>query len=251
MEEAARAKLPFYVLDRPNPLTGNHVEGPMLDRDKLSFTGSFPLPLRHGLTIGELAALMNARAGLNAELHVIEMSGWHRQDWFDSTGLPWIDPSPNIRNLNQALLYPGIAMLEHSTNYSVGRGTDAPFEQIGATWIRGSDLARRLGELQIPGVRLNPVEFTPSGSNFSGKKITGVHFTVTDREVFSSSRLGLAVAASLETLYPKKIVLEVNRDLIGNRGVIDALKEGMDASSAAAAGLQEFLELRQKFLLYQ
>jgi uncharacterized protein YbbC (DUF1343 family) len=250
MEEAAKAKLPFYVLDRPNPITGTHVEGPMLDADKLSFVGSFRLPLRHGMTIGELALLMNNGNGAKADLHVIEMTGWHREDWFDLTGLPWVNPSPNIRNLNQALLYPGIAMLEYSTNYSVGRGTDAPFEQIGADWIRGADLARRLSELNIPGVRFSTAQFTPGSSNFSGKAITGVRFEVTDREVFSSSRLGLAVAATLESLYPKKIVWDVNRNLIGNSQVIRALASGADPSFAVNANLKEFLESRRKFLLY-
>ena len=251
MEEAAKAKLPFYVLDRPNPITGTHVEGPMLDPDKLSFTGSFPLPLRHGMTMGELALLMNAGAGLSADLHVIEMTGWHREDWFDSTGLPWVNPSPNIRNLSAALLYPGIAMLEYSTNYSVGRGTEAPFEQIGADWIRGSDLSRYLSGLNIPGVRFAPAQFTPASSNFRGKRITGVRFSVTNRDLFSSTQLGLAVAAALQTLYPKKIVLDLNRNLIGNGGVIRALATGEDPSPAANANLKEFLELRQKFLLYK
>jgi uncharacterized protein YbbC (DUF1343 family) len=251
MEEAAKAKLPFYVLDRPNPITGTHVEGPMLDADKLSFTGSFPLPLRHGMTIGELALLMNAGKSPNADLHVIRMTGWYRGEWFDATGLPWVNPSPNIRNPEEALLYPGIAMLEYSTNYSVGRGTDAPFEQIGADWIDGTTLASRLTGLGIPGVRFSIVQFTPASSNFSGKRIAGVRFGVTDRETFSSSRLGLAVAATLESLYPKKIDFDVNRNLIGNSGVMRALASGADPSPAANAKLKEFLDLREKFLLYQ
>ena len=251
MEEAAKAKLPFYVLDRPNPITGTHVEGPMLDADKLSFTGSFPLPLRHGMTIGELARLMNAQASPPADLHVIEMTGWHREDWFDQTGLPWVDPSPNIRNLDEALLYPGIAMLEYSTNYSVGRGTDAPFEQIGADWIDGTDLAKRLSERNIPGVRISPVTFTPASSNFSGKTISGVHFVVTDRNVLTPSELGLALAETLQALYPKKIAIEGNRNLIGNGGVMRALESGMDPTSPAEANLKVFTELRRKFLLYK
>jgi uncharacterized protein YbbC (DUF1343 family) len=250
MEEAARAKLPFYVLDRPDPITGVHVEGPMLDPDKLSFTGSFPLPLRHGMTMGELAGLMNVETEPKADLHVIGMTGWHREDWFDATGLPWVDPSPNIRNLNEALLYPGLAMLEYSTNYSVGRGTDAPFEQIGADWIRGADLARNLSALDIPGVRISADEFRPASSNFSGRTVTGVSFVVTNRDVFSSSQLGLAVAAALQTLYPKKIALDANRNLIGNGEVIRALATGGDPALAANANLKEFLELRLKFLLY-
>ncbi|MDP9055573.1 MAG: DUF1343 domain-containing protein [Acidobacteriota bacterium] len=256
MEEAAKAKLPFYVLDRPNPITGSAVEGPMLDPDKISFTGAFPLPLRHGMTLGELAGLMNVGKKLEADLHVIEMTGWHRADWFDATGLPWVNPSPNIRSLNEALLYPGIAMLEHSTNYSVGRGTDAPFEQIGAEWISGTALARHLSGLNIPGVRLYPVKFTPEPAgmvakpNLSGKTIEGVRFEVTNRGIFSPSQLGLAVAASLTAMYPGKISLEANKDLIGNGEVIADLQGRLEPSNAAQAGIQEFLTLRRKFLIY-
>lgn len=251
MEEAAKAKIPFYVLDRPNPITGNHVEGPMLDPDKLSFTGSFPLPLRHGMTIGELASLMNASANPPADLHVIEMTGWRRADWFDQTGLPWVDPSPNIRNLNEAILYPGIAMLESSRNYSVGRGTPAPFEQIGSDWMDGNALAARLRAMNIPGVEFSPVRFTPKSSNFSGRTIAGVHFTLTDREAFSSSRLGLALAAAIESLYPGKINLDSIRELVGNAEVLRRLASGRDMSEAASAGIDEFLESRRRFLLYQ
>ncbi len=251
MEEAAKAKLPFYVLDRPNPITGIHVEGPMLDPDKLSFTGSFPLPLRHGMTMGELAKLVNGENRLNADLHVIEMTGWNREDWFDATALPWVNPSPNIRNLNEALLYPGIAMLESSTNYSVGRGTDAPFEQIGADWIDGRQLARYLESRAIPGVRCYPVQFTPAASNFSGKTVQGVHFIVTNRDVFRASRLGLEVAAALATLYPKKIAVDSNRNLIGNSTVMRVLAAGGDAGPAADAGIQKFLLLRQRYLIYR
>jgi uncharacterized protein YbbC (DUF1343 family) len=251
MEESAKAKLPFYVLDRPNPITGTHVEGPMLDPDRLSFTGSFPLPLRHGMTIGELAALMNADANPKADLHVVKMTGWHRTDWFDQTGLPWVNPSPNIRNLSEALLYPGIAMLEHSTNYSVGRGTDAPFEQIGADWIDPAALIAHLKSMGIPAVEFEATQFRPSSSNFSGRPIGGVHFKVTDREAFDSSHLGLAVASSIQALYPGKIVLDLNRDLVGNGEALRMLASGGDPIPAADSGIGEFLELRRKFLIYQ
>ncbi len=251
MQEAAKAKLPFYVLDRPNPITGTHVEGPMLDADKLSFTGSFPLPLRHGMTMGELAGLMNADAAPKADLHVIEMKGWHRADWFDQTGLPWVNPSPNIRDVGEALLYPGIALIEHSTNYSVGRGTDAPFEQIGADWIDPAALVTRLKSLNIPAVEFAATQFRPDSSNFRGRTISGVHFTVTNRNQFDSSRLGLAVVASLQALYPGKIVLDPNRNLVGNRDVLRALASGTDPGPAADVGLPEFLGLRSKFLLYK
>ncbi len=156
MEEAARAKIPFYVLDRPNPLTGVRVEPPILERDKFSFVGYFPLPLRHGMTAGELARLFNAENHIGADLTVVTMKNWQRGDWFDSTGLPWVNPSPNIRTLTAALLYPGVAMLEYTPNYSVGRGTDAPFEQVGADFIVGTDLAAYLNQRFIPGVRALP-----------------------------------------------------------------------------------------------
>jgi uncharacterized protein YbbC (DUF1343 family)/CubicO group peptidase (beta-lactamase class C family) len=251
MEAAAKAGLPFYVLDRPNPITGTHVEGPMLDRENLSFTGSFPLPLRHGMTMGELAALMNADASPRADLHVVRMTGWQRSQWFDETGLPWVNPSPNLRNLNEELLYPGIVMLEHSTNYSVGRGTDTPFEEIGADWIDPGALVARLKSMHIPEVEITPTQFRPSSSNFSGKTIGGLHFIVKNRDLFDSSRLGLAIAASLQALYPGKIVFSVNRDLIGNNAVIKALASGDDPVRASEEGLGEFLELRRKFLYYQ
>jgi uncharacterized protein YbbC (DUF1343 family)/CubicO group peptidase (beta-lactamase class C family) len=250
LEEAARAKLPFYVLDRPNPITGLHVEGPMLDADKLSFTGSFPLPVRHGMTIGELARMINGEKHINADLHVVEMTGWNRKEWFDETGLPWVNPSPNIRNLTESLLYPGLALLEGSTNYSVGRGTDAPFEQIGADWIHGTELAGRLNERNIPGVRFYPVRFTPASSNLSGKTVEGLSFVVTNREVFSSARLGLEVAVALGALYPKQMTWDKNRPLIGNSSVMRALTTSGDAVAAASTGTGEFLAMRQKYLIY-
>jgi len=182
---------------------------------------------------------------------VIEMTGWNREDWFDTTGLPWVNPSPNIRNLDEVLLYPGIAMLESSTNYSVGRGTDAPFEQIGADWIDGRQLARYLESRTIPGVRCYPVQFTPTTSNFTGKTVSGVHFIVTNRDVFSSSRLGLELAAALAALYPKKISVDLNKNLIGNSGVMRVLAAGGDAAPTADAGIQKFLVLRQKYLIYR
>ena len=251
MEEAAKAKIPYYVLDRPNPLTGIHVEGPMLDADKLSFVGAYPLPLRHGLTIGELAKLENGERHLNADLHVVEMSGWNRADWFDATGLMWVNPSPNIRNPNQALLYPGLAMLEYSTNYSVGRGTDAPFERIGADWIRGAELAAYLSSREIPGVRFYPLKFTPDSSHFSGKTVEGLGFEITTRGIFSSSALGLELAAALAKLYPRKIDWEVNRRLIGNGAVMKALSGGGDAVAASKLGIPAVMAIRQKYLIYR
>ena len=228
MEEAAKKRLPFFVLDRPNPITGVHVEGPMLDRNLESFTGCFEMPLRHGLTLGELAIMANGERKLGVDLHVIPMQGWNRGDWFDATGLPWIDPSPNLRSLNAATLYPGLAMLENSKDYSVGRGTDAPFEQIGADWIRGGELAAFLNSRYIPGVRAYPTRFRPTSSNFALKTIEGVRFVIANRDEFDSTRLGLEIAYALEKLYPGKISLDADRALIGNHEVLAGGKNGDD-----------------------
>ncbi len=253
MEEAARHSLPFFVLDRPNPINGVHVEGPLLDDELRSFVGYFPLPLRHGMTAGELARLFNEENHIGADLRVIEMKNWQRGDWFDSTGFVWANPSPNMRGLNAALLYPGVAMLEASKNYSVGRGTDAPFEQIGAEWIRARELAAYLNARFIPGVRAYPTRFRPSASVFAGNTVEGVRFVITDRESFSSERLGLEVAAALLKLYPLLINLEENRFLIGSAETIKSLAAGddpEDIQSRGRARIDQFLEQRTKYLLY-
>lgn len=173
MEEAAKARIPFYVLDRPNPITGVKVEGPLLDRDKLSFVGYFPLPLRHGMTMGELARLFNEENRIGAQLTVIPMQDWQRGDWWSSTNLAWVNPSPNMRSLNAALLYPGVAMLEYSKNYSVGRGTDAPFEHVAAEFIRGGELAAYLNRRMIPGVQVYPDVAAAHGVEPGGEKHRG------------------------------------------------------------------------------
>lgn len=254
MEEAARHGLSFYVLDRPNPLTGVRVEGPMLDKELLSFVGYFPLPLVHGMTVGELARLFNGENRIGADLHVVTMRGWQRGDWFDSTGLVWVDPSPNMRSFNAALLYPGVALLEASPNYSVGRGTDAPFEQVGADWIRGRELAAYLNARFLPGVRVYPTRFRPASSRFAGQFIEGVRFIVTDREAFSAARLGLELAGALEKLFPGRLVLEANRSLIGNAAVLQALQAGEDPrriEEESWTAVKEFLKVREKYLLYR
>jgi uncharacterized protein YbbC (DUF1343 family)/CubicO group peptidase (beta-lactamase class C family) len=254
MQEAAKRHLPFFVLDRPNPITGVHAEGPMLDADLESFTGCFAIPVRHGMTLGELASLANGQRKLGLDLHVISMRGWDRGDWFDSTSLPWVDPSPNMRSLNAALLYPGIALLEAAPNYSVGRGTDSPFELIGADWIRGRELGTFLNGRAIPGVRVYPVRFRPASSNFSGKTIDGVRFVVTNRDEFDSTRLGLEIAFALNKLYPGKIAFEQNRFLIGNHEVLRGLKEGTDPRTILETmqhSLAVFTEQRERYLLYR
>jgi uncharacterized protein YbbC (DUF1343 family)/CubicO group peptidase (beta-lactamase class C family) len=254
MEEAAKAKIRFVVLDRPNPITGAHVEGPMLDKDQLSFVGAFPLPLRHGLTIGELARLENGELGLGADLQIIQMTGWKRDQWFDFTALPWVNPSPNIRNLSEATLYPALAMLEYSPNYSVGRGTSAPFEQVGADWLDGAALAAEMNARAIPGVRFHPVQFTPTSSNFQGKMVEGIGFELTDRDRFSATILGAELALALEKLYPGKIKWDASLHLIGSRSTVAAFAASAsesDTMTAARAGISEFLKVRAKYLLYQ
>jgi uncharacterized protein YbbC (DUF1343 family)/CubicO group peptidase (beta-lactamase class C family) len=253
VEEAGRAHKPFYVLDRPNPITGTHIEGPEMQKDLESFVGCYDLPLRHGMTFGELATMANAEQHWGAPLRVIKMKNWERGDWFDATTLSWIDPSPNMRSLNAALLYPGLAMLEFDPNYSVGRGTDAPFEQIGAAWIHAPDLAEYLNKRFIPGVRIYPTRFAPTASNFAGQQINGIRFVITDREAFDSTRLGIELAAALEKLYPGKLDVEKCRSLIGNREVLDGLEHGKDPSdiwSKAQAEAARFAERRKPYLLY-
>ncbi len=254
MEEAARAGLPYFVLDRPNPITGVRVEGPLLDSDKITIVGYFPMPLRHGMTAGELARMFNDEKKTGADLHVVAMKNWERGDWFDSTGLAWIDPSPNMRSLTAALLYPGIGMIESSKNYSVGRGTDVPFELIGADFVRGRPLAAYLNQRQIPGIRFYPLKFRPVASNFSGQTIEGIRMVVTNRELVNSVRIGLEVAAALEKLYPGKIDFSVNKRLIGNADTIRRLQAGEDPrgiEESYSEPLQRFLAIRERYLLYR
>jgi uncharacterized protein YbbC (DUF1343 family)/CubicO group peptidase (beta-lactamase class C family) len=253
MEEAARNHIPFYVLDRPNPINGVAVEGPLLDRKRLSFIGYFPLPVRHGMTSGELASLFNSENNIGAELHVVKMEGWQRGDWFDETGLPWTDPSPNIRNLTEALLYPGIAMLEGLRNYSVGRGTDTPFEFVGADWIDGALLARYLNAQRIPGVRFYPVERTPAYSHFAHQQVEGIQIQVTRRDLVDSTEVGLEVAAALIKLFPGRLDLSQTADLIGDDATIAALAAGEDPRAIEEswqAQLAQFQQMRRKYLAY-
>ncbi|MCU0246535.1 MAG: DUF1343 domain-containing protein [Bryobacter sp.] len=252
MEDAAARKIPLIVLDRPNPITGVHVEGPMIDADQRSFVGCLDLPLRHGMTMGELAR-MAAAARPGAQVEVVKMENWERGDWWDSTGLPWVDPSPNMRSLNAALLYPGVAMLEYAKNYSVGRGTDAPFEQIGADWIRGPELAQALNARQIPGVRVYATRFTPNASNLQGKLCEGVRFVITDRDVFDATRLGMELGVMIEKLYPGKMEWERNLRLIGSRRVWEGMKGQQDPRALVQGGEEEmarFLGERAKYLIY-
>lgn len=253
MEEAAKRNIEFVVLDRPNPINGMQVEGPILDPALKSFIGCFELPLRHGMTMGEIATMINASSDRKANLKVVKMRGWMRSDWFDSTGLHWINPSPNMRSLNAAILYPGIGMLEGGKVYSVGRGTDAPFEQIGAEWMNGQELAGYLNGREIPGVRVYPTRLHPSTSNFEGKTIDGVRFVITDRDNFNSVRFGLELGAGIAKLFPGKMNWTANEKLLGDRTVLQQLEQGGDAAAIEqqfASGLEQFRQRRSGFLLY-
>jgi uncharacterized protein YbbC (DUF1343 family) len=253
MEEAARHQVPFYVLDRPNPINGLAVEGPLLDENLLSFIGYCPLPVRHGMTVGELARYFNEENRIGAKLEVIRMEGWQRGDWFDSTGLPWVDPSPNLRTLTEAVIYPGVAMLEGLTNYSVGRGTDSPFEFVGADWLNGTELASYLNERGIPGIRFYGVERTPVASRFAGKRISGMQIVVTDRDAVDASELGVEIAAALVKLHPGKLNLTQTARLFGSEAALTALAAGEDPRLIRLGweqGVQRFREARRKYLLY-
>jgi len=253
MEEAAKAGMPFIVLDRPNPITGVHVEGAIIDPELESFVGCLPLPLRHGMTIGEIAMLANGEKKVGAKLEVVRMLGWQRGDWYDSTGLIWVNPSPNIRSLNASLLFPGLAMLEYSRNYSVGRGTDSPFEHIGADWINGPQLANYLNSRRIPGVRFYPTRFEPQSSNLSGRQLEGVRVVITHRDSMSCLRLGLEIAGALFKLYPGRLQLDMNGRLIGSRSVMSSLDRSADPrliTEQEGEKTDAFLRIRSKYLLY-
>jgi uncharacterized protein YbbC (DUF1343 family) len=253
MEEAAKAGIPFYVLDRPNPITGLKAEGPVLEPDLESFIGYFPMPVRHAMTAGELARMYNAENRIGADLHVIAMEGWRRSMWFDETGLPWVNPSPNIRTLNEALLYPGIAILEGLKNYSVGRGTDTPFEFVGASWLDAPRLAEELNRNPPPGVRVYATRRRPAASHFSGEEIPGLQILVTERDRFSSLAFGLELASAILRAHPGQVALDQTLKLIGRRDTVSALERGASYREIWAsweAQTREFESTRNRYLLY-
>jgi len=253
MEEAAKRKIAVVILDRPNPINGFQIEGPTLDKAALSFVGYFPMPIRHGMTLGEIARLINAENKIGADLTVVPVKNWNRDEWFDATGLPWINPSPNMRNLIQATLYPGIGAFE-GTNISVGRGTDTPFEQVGAPWIDGPALAEALNARAIPGIRFYPVRFTPASSKYANEECGGVFMIVTDRSAVRPVRVGVEIAAALNKAYGAKFELESAERLFGSKEGLERIRAGMDPTELAAswaAGEAQWRRLRAKYLLYR
>jgi uncharacterized protein YbbC (DUF1343 family)/CubicO group peptidase (beta-lactamase class C family) len=254
LEEAAKRRLPVVVLDRPNPINGFQIEGPALDKAQIGFTGYFaPMPIRHGLTIGELARLFNGENKIGSDLTVIAAKNWQRDAWFDETALPWINPSPNMRNLIQATLYPGIGAIE-TTNLSVGRGTDTPFEQLGAPWIDATVLAEALNARRIPGIRFYPVRFTPTSSKYAGQECQGVFLIVTDRTALRPVRLGVEIAALLHKLYGAAFELDAAERLFGSREGLARIRAGDDPAAIAAswgAGEARWRLMRAPYLLYR
>ena len=253
MEEAAKRNISFFVLDRPNPMGGEIVEGPMLDPDKTSFVGYFPMPVRYGLTIGELAQLFNAENHIGADLHVIAMKNWHRNYFFESTGIKWIPPSPNLRTTKGSILYPGIEILQNA-GVSVGRGTQTPFEQFGAPWLNGDDVAAALNERHLPGLRFTAQPFIPIGGPYSGQRCGGVGIRITDRFTARSMRTGLEIAVILQKLYPKQFEFEKLLLLVGNADTIQQLQSGAAPEKIVASwapSLAAFDAVRRKYFLYK
>ncbi len=252
MEAAAKKGIQFFVLDRPNPITGESVEGPMLDADLISFVAYFPLPVRHGMTVGELAEMFNREERLGLKLHVVKMRNWRRSGWFDETGLKWVNPSPNLRNLTEATLYPGVGMIE-GANVSVGRGTDTPFEVVGAPWIDAAKLAEYLNSRKIQGARFVPLDFTPSSNKFEGQVCHGVSIILLDRQALDSPELGAELAAALYKLFPKDFELAETLALVGSRQVLEGIRSGTDPRTLALhweAMLEKFRKIRERSLLY-
>ncbi len=253
LEGAAASGIELIVLDRPDPVTGSLVQGPVSDAGKENFTDYWTVPVRPGMTMGELARMFNAERNINAKLTVVPMEGWQRGDWFDSTGLVWVNPSPNLRSVYEASLYPGVAIIE-GTNVSVGRGTDTPFELLGAPWIKSKELAAYLNARGIAGVRFVPVTFTPTSSNYAGQVCSGVSIIVTDRNGFDAPELGMELASALRKLYPADYKIERLPELLMNQSVYDALVAGQDPRRIAQdwqEGLQKFVKMREKYLIYK
>ncbi len=253
MEEASKYGLRFVVLDRPNPIGGHRVFGPLPDPDKLGFTACERIPLVHGMTTGELARLFKARKNLEGDLFVVPVKGWKRNQWLDETDIPWVNPSPNMRSLRAAALYPGVGLLE-ATNLSVGRGTPAPFEVLGAPWIDGKKLAEALNRAGLAGLRFSPHRFTPDSSKFKGESCGGIRIRITGREALRPVRLGIVLAETLHRLFPGKFeIARVNR-LLKNDRVQAMLEKGLPFPQIRATwqkDLSAFQKERKKALLYR
>ena len=253
MEEAAKRNIPFFVLDRPNPLGGEIIQGPMLDADKTNFVAYFPMPVRYALTIGELAQLFNAENHIGADLHVISMKNWHRNYFFESTGIKWIPPAPNLRTIKGSILYPVIEILQ-SAGVSVGRGTEAPFEEFGAPWLNGHEVAESLNARNLPGVYFAGKPFIPIAGLYAGQRCGGVAVRVTDRAKVRAMRTGLEIAAILQKLYPKQFDVSKLIELVGNSDTVQQVQVGEAPEKIVTSwsdGLAAFDKIRRKYFLYK
>jgi len=253
MEAAGQHHLAYYVLDRPDPLGGERMEGPLLDRERTDFVAYFPMPVRMAMTLGEMAQMFNAENKLGVDLHVITMRNWRRHDYFDDTGLPWVNPSPNLRSFRAEILYPGLEILQ-AGGISVGRGTDMPFERIGAPWIRSGAFLEETNRRALPGIRFIAERFTPDSGPYAGQECEGARVVVSDRATFEPMRAGLEIAAVLAKLYPGNFEVSKMMALVGNAETIAKLKAGETPATIVAswsADLEAFRKMRAKYLLYQ
>jgi len=260
MEAAAEAGIPFVILDRPNPINGISVEGNILNPEFKSFVGRHPIPVRHGMTVGELAMLFNVEYGIEADLEVVRMQGWLRDMWFDETGLIWVQPSPNIPTLDTAIVYPGTCLLE-GTNVSEGRGTTKPFELAGAPWIDSSKLSAELQSRELKGVLFRQAHFTPTFSKYRGERCSGVQVHVTERHDFKSFETGLHIVDAIRKLHPDRFEWTKPKSgsryyfdtLAGNDKIRKQLCDGAcvrDIIDGFQEELSKLVEIRKNYLLY-
>ncbi|HXW54681.1 MAG TPA: DUF1343 domain-containing protein [Candidatus Cybelea sp.] len=252
MEEAAKQHLSFFVLDRPDILGGEIMEGPVLDGDKTSFVAYFPMPVRFAMTLGELAEMFNAEKRIGVHLEVIRMQEWRRRETYGETGLAWVPPSPNLRTLRAAFLYPGIEILQ-AAGVSVGRGTDSPFERFGAPWIHAETLVAELNRRKIPGVRFAPTRFTPDADLYKGQPCEGTSARVTDRESFRAMLMGLEIIEVLHRLYPQNFQIAKTIELLGSQSTVEQLTRGDEPRTILAGWapeLDRFRSTRRNYLLY-
>lgn len=252
MQTAADLGKSFVVLDRPNPIGGEKVAGPFLDAGRQSYVAFFPMPAQHGMTVGELAIYFNREFRLGLDLTVVPVENWKRSQYFDETGLTWVNPSPNMRSLTEALLYPGIGLPEF-TNISVGRGTETPFEVIGAPWIDAEDLAAKMNAENLPGIRFEPISFTPTSSRHKDIKVNGLRFELTDRDAFEAVKTGIALTSRLKRDYPNDWQRKNMNTLLLNDETLQAIEDGKSADEIEKFwrdDLERFNAKRVQYLIY-
>ena len=245
MQAAADSDVDFVVLDRPNVIGGTSVSGPVLDEGAQSFVGFHRIPVRHGMTVGELAGLFRAELELDLDLHVVPMRNWRRSDYFTDTGLPWVNPSPNMRSVNAAVLYPGIGLLE-TTNLSVGRGTDTPFELVGAPWLDGEGLAHALNLVQIEGIRIESITFKPNASKFQNEVCSGIKLSVIDPALARPLKLGLLIAVHLSANYGNQWDIDAYDRLLGNSDTLSDVRAAKPVNEIIDAWQSELLNFRER-----